>query len=97
MFKKCNISRPCPNIFGVIQDNASPFNIADNLNIPYFTQDEVFELLGQHETETGQLFDEKVKSKIYQITSGQPGLVNGFAWKLVNNYPEKRCLITMII
>ncbi len=80
------------NILGIIQDNASPFNIADNLNVPYFTKDEVFELLGQHETETGQLFDEKVKSKIYQITAGQPGLVNGFAWKLVNDYPDKKIL-----
>jgi len=26
------------NIVGVVQDNASPFNIADNLNVPYFTQ-----------------------------------------------------------
>jgi len=60
------------NIVGIIQDNASPFNIADNLNVPYFTKDEVFELLGQHETETGQLFEDKVKDKIYQITAGQP-------------------------
>ncbi len=41
------------NIVGIIQDNASPFNIADNLNVPYFTRDEVFELLHQHESETG--------------------------------------------
>ncbi len=25
------------NIVGVLQDNASPFNISDNLNVPYFT------------------------------------------------------------
>jgi hypothetical protein len=25
------------NIVGVVQDNASPFNIADNLEVPYFT------------------------------------------------------------
>ncbi len=62
------------NIVGIIQDNASPFNIADNLNVPYFTRDEVFELLHQHESETGQLFEDKVKDKIYQIIAGQPGL-----------------------
>ena len=28
------------NIVGVIQDNASPFNISDNLNVPYFTNEE---------------------------------------------------------
>ncbi len=62
-----------------MSDNASPFNVADNLNVPYFTDDEVLELLAQHETETGQIFDEKVKQKISQITANQPGLVNGFA------------------
>jgi len=39
-------------------NNASPFNIADNLEIPYFTGEETFELLHRHEEETGQLFDE---------------------------------------
>jgi len=80
------------NIVGVVSDNASPFNIADNLNVPYFTDDEVFELLKQHETETGQLFEEKVKHKICQITANQPGLVNGFAQKLTTDYPDKNIL-----
>jgi len=71
------------NILGIIQDNASPFNIADNLDVPFFTKDEVFELLCQHETETGQLFDIEVKEKIFEITAGQPGLVNSFAYQLV--------------
>jgi len=65
------------------------FNIADNLEVDYFTSEEVHELLQQHETETGQLFDQAVKEKIYQITAGQPGLVNGFARKLVKDNPEK--------
>ncbi len=78
------------NIVGVVSDNASPFNIADNLNVPYFTNEEVFELLGQHETETGQLFHTKVKQKISNITANQPGLVNGFAKMLVENNPEKQ-------
>ncbi len=77
------------NILGVVSDNASPFNIADNLEVPYFTEEEVFELFGQHESETGQLFLEKVKQKISEITANQPGLVNGFAKKLVENHPEK--------
>jgi len=62
------------------------------LNVPYFTNDEVFELLAQHETETGQLFDEKVKHKICQITANQPGLVNGFAKVIVDNNPNKSIL-----
>ena len=80
------------NIVGIVQDNASPFNIADNLNVPYFTRNEIYELLHQHEEETAQLFDEKVKEKINQITAGQPGLVNGFAKVLVDRNPDKQIL-----
>ena len=77
------------NIVGVVKDNASPFNVTDNLNIPYFTNEETLELLNQHERETGQLFDPSVKAKISEITANQPGLVNGFAAQLVNNNLKK--------
>ena len=77
------------NIVGVVKDNASPFNVADNLNIPYFTDEETLELLNQHERETAQLFDPSVKAKISAITANQPGLVNAFAAQLVENYPQK--------
>jgi AAA-like domain len=77
------------NIVGVVQDNASPFNITDNLNVPYFTNEETVELLGQHEAETGQIFDPSVIAKISEITANQPGLVNGFAALLVKNNPTK--------
>ena len=77
------------NIVGVVNDNASPFNITDNLNVPYFTKTEVFELIELHENETKQKFNLSVKDKICQITANQPGLVNGFANKLVDNEPDK--------
>ena len=77
------------NILGVVQDHASPFNIADNLDVPYFTDEEVWELYGQHEAETGQLFAPEVKDKICRITANQPGLVNGFAFQLVERNPGK--------
>ena len=77
------------NITGIVQDNASPFNISDSLPLDYFTRDEIFELLGQHETETGQLFATDVKEKIYAITAGQPGLVNGFAARLLEQCKDK--------
>ncbi len=80
------------NIVGVVQDNASPFNIADNLNVPYFTDEEVAELLEQHETETGQLFAPSVKAKLSYITANQPGLVNGFAALMVENNAGKQII-----
>ena len=80
------------NIVGVVKDNASPFNIADNFNIPYFTNEETIELLGQHERETGQLFNPKVIAKISYITANQPGLVNAFANQLVTDFPDKQVI-----
>ncbi|MEM9846791.1 MAG: AAA-like domain-containing protein [Bacteroidota bacterium] len=77
------------NITGVVQDHASPFNIVDNLAVPFFSNQETHELLAQHEQETGQLFADKVKAKIAEITANQPGLVNGFARKLVEDYTDK--------
>ncbi|WP_231588312.1 AAA-like domain-containing protein, partial [Marinitoga sp. 1197] len=50
---------------GILEDNASPFNIAEHLEVPYFTKEQVYDLLSQHETETGQIFEEKVKELIW--------------------------------
>jgi len=74
------------NMVGVVEDNASPLNIADNVNVPYFTTEETLALLGQHEKETGQLFAPGLKEKISEITGNQPGLVNGFGIQL-----QERC------
>ncbi len=80
------------NITGIIQDNASPFNIADNFDIPYFTEEEIFELYEQHESENGQLFKADVKKQVWHITAGQPGLVNGFALQMTEKNPQKALL-----
>jgi hypothetical protein len=80
------------NIVGVVQEDASPFNIADNLEIPYFTPEETFTLLHMHEEDTGQLFHREVKEKICAITANQPGLVNGFAYQLVERNPGKELI-----
>ena len=80
------------NITGVIEDHASPFNIADNFEVPYFTNEETLQLLGMHEQETGQKFAPGVKEKISSITGNQPGLVNGFAYRLVEQNPGKQVI-----
>ncbi len=75
------------NISGVVLDYASPFNIADEIEVPYFTKAEVEELIGQYEQESGQAFQKKVIAKIFENTLGQPGLVNALCKELV----EKEC------
>jgi hypothetical protein len=76
------------NITGVMQGAVSPFNINEELEVPYFTEAEILELLAMHETATGQLFSPKVKERICYMTAGQPGLVNGFAGSLVQLFPD---------
>ncbi len=80
------------NIVGIIKDNASPFNIADNLELDFFTDCEARRLLEMHEKETGQLFAEDVKLKIMNITANQPGLVNAFAQRLITQHPDKKLI-----
>lgn len=76
------------NITGTMQGAVSPFNINEELEVPYFTEAEILELLAMHETEIGQLFSPKVKERICYMTAGQPGLVNGFAGSLVQLFPD---------
>jgi len=75
------------NISGAVLDKASPFNIADEIEVPYFSKAEVENLIAQYEQESGQIFQKKVIAKIYENTLGQPGLVNAVCRELV----EKIC------
>ena len=60
----------------------SAFNIrAESLRLGDFTLDDVQELLAQHTEETGQVFAENAQSKIWELTQGQPWLVNALAYE----------------
>ena len=69
----------------LVVSSASPFNIADELEIPYFSCEEVRELIQQYTTESGQIFEESVINEIYENTKGQPGLVCGLCAHLVEH------------
>ena len=59
---------------------ASPFNIkSDSLLMPDFDEGQVSSLLGQHEDETGQAFTDDAARRVWQLTRGQPWLVNAIA------------------
>lgn len=63
--------------------SASPFNVVDQLHLPYFTDAEVQELIAQHTAESGQSFVPPVIKAIYDNTQGQPGLVCALCQYLV--------------
>lgn len=80
----------------LVVSSSSPFNIVDQLQIPYFTLAEVEDLIGQHVQETGQVFTPEVLQAIYTNTQGQPGLVNALCQHLVDvMVPDRTQPVTM--
>ena len=58
----------------------SPFNIlAGSLTMRLFTRDEVGELYAQHTSDTGQSFEPAAVDRAFELTRGQPWLVNALA------------------
>lgn len=62
-----------PSLLGGTQ---SPFNIADQFTVPYFSSAEIVELFSQYTNETGQVIEAAVLAGIAQETEGQPFLLN---------------------
>jgi len=59
---------------------SSPFNIKmASLTMRSFTAEEIVELYGQHTLATGQVFAPEAMQRAYDVTSGQPWLVNALA------------------
>ena len=60
----------------------SAFNIkAESLRLGDFSQPEVESLLDQHVAETGQAFTEEARRDVWELTQGQPWLVNALAYQ----------------
>ena len=60
----------------------SAFNIkAKSLRLGDFSRREVESLLGQHTEETGQVFTGEARRGIWELTQGQPWLVNALAYE----------------
>ncbi|MCP5052960.1 MAG: hypothetical protein GY940_37675, partial [bacterium] len=64
------------NITKLVVGGVSPFNIADQVNLPSFTLKNVEDLLSQYTSETNQPFTPEALAKIHNQTAGQPWLVN---------------------
>ena len=63
-------------IASLLEGTQSPFNVADQFTVPYFSFDESKALLEQHTVETGQRFEADTIQGIYEQSQGQPFLVN---------------------
>lgn len=64
--------------------SASPFNIKiASLRLGDFTSDEISELYAQHTAATGQVFEVDALDCVYELTKGQPWLVNALADEII--------------
>ncbi|MFI7632698.1 AAA family ATPase [Nonomuraea sp. NPDC049400] len=62
---------------------ASPFNIvAESLRLGDFTADQIAELYDQHTQATGQEFAKDAVDRVFELTQGQPWLVNALAHEI---------------
>jgi hypothetical protein len=76
---------------GDIITGGSCFNIkAKSLRLGDFSQEEIRELYEQHTEATGQIFEEPIYPVIWDLTHGQPWLVNALARQATSEMPEGR-------
>ncbi len=69
---------------GEVLHTASPYNIKDrSFLLGNFTAEEVATLFEQHTAATGQIITAEVKAEAWELTRGQPWLVNALASQLV--------------
>ncbi len=64
------------NITKLIVGGVSPFNIADQVDLPPFSLKNVNDLYAQYTEETNQPFTPEAVQRVYNETGGQPWLVN---------------------
>lgn len=64
------------DITKLIVGGVSPYNIADQVDLPPFSFKNVRDLFAQYTAETNQPIKEEAVQKIYEETAGQPWLVN---------------------
>ena len=80
-------------------NTASPFNIkVESLTMRNFYAEEVAELYQQHTADTGQIFTPEATELAFELTQGQPWLVNALARQLVEVVaPELTTVITPLM
>lgn len=70
-------------------NTASPFNIkVASLTIRNFIHSEVAQLYQQHTDDTGQTFTPEAIKRVFELTQGQPWLVNAIAKEIVEELAE---------
>ncbi len=73
--------------------SSSPFNVnAEVTTVELFTTAEVETLLAKHTAATGQRFEPEASARVFELSQGQPWLVNALADYAVDRLVEDRAL-----
>jgi len=76
---------------GEIITGGSCFNIkTKSLRLGNFSQDDIRELYSKHTEATGQVFEDYIYPKVWELTHGQPWLVNALAYQVTSEMREGR-------
>ncbi len=74
-------------------NTSSPFNIkVTSITLRNFNAEEVVELYHQHTEETGQIFTPEATATAFDLTQGQPWLVNALAKEVVEKMVKDRSI-----
>lgn len=73
-------------VLGGDSERGSPFNVQRSLHVPNLTHEEVVEMFGQYQAESGQVVLSEVVEAFYTMTRGQPGLVGWLGELLTEKY-----------
>ncbi|MEH1777759.1 MAG: AAA-like domain-containing protein [Nostoc sp.] len=74
-------------------NTSSPFNIkVSSITLRNFNAEEVVELYQQHTEETGQIFTSEATATAFDLTQGQPWLVNALAKEVVEKMVKDRSI-----
>ena len=73
-------------VLGVDSKRGSPFNVQRSIYVPNLTIEEVRQMFGDYQSESGQEIESHVIETLYEKTSGQPGLVGWFGELLTEKY-----------
>ncbi len=74
-------------------NTASPFNIkVSSITLRNFNAEEVVELYQQHTEDTGQIFTPEATATAFDLTQGQPWLVNALAKEVVEKMVKNRSI-----
>ncbi len=77
------------NITKLVVGGVFPFNIADHVNLPPFSLQNIHDLYAQYTAETNQPFTDAAIKKVYAETAGQSWLVNRLGTILTVNVKPK--------